>query len=140
MNPKVTVIIPVYNMEKYITECLESVVKQTLQDIEIIVIDDGSTDQTGKIVDRYALQYSKVKVYHQENKGLYKTREIALERAHGEYIGWVDADDFVASDMFEILYREAVKNESELVYCDYAWYPEKIKTKEKWFRVGYGSR
>lgn len=132
--PKVTIIIPAYNAEKYIEKCAFSVLNQTLKEIEIIFIDDGSNDGTGNIIEKIAKNRSNVHVIHQNNKGLYKTREIGLKMAKGEYVGWVDADDFVELDMYEILYENAKKNDSELVICNYNWYPEKISTKEKWYR------
>lgn len=132
--PKVTVIIPAYNAEAYIEQCLNSVLHQTLKDIEIIFIDDGSTDKTGCILDDLTKNFQNAQVIHQENKGLYKTREIGLSIATGDYIGWIDADDYAELNMYEILYNAAVENDSELVICDYSWFPEKIATKEKWFR------
>ncbi len=134
LMPNVTVIIPAYNAEPYIEQCANSILNQTLSDIEIIFINDGSTDQTGSILEKLTAEYQNARVIHQENKGLYKTREIGLSLATGDYIGWVDADDYVEEDMFEIMYRAAVENNSELVICDYSWFPEKIATKEKWFR------
>ena len=131
---KVSVIVPAFNAEQYIEKCAMSILNQTLRDIEVIFIDDGSTDKTGEILDKIGRAYSRMRVIHQENRGLYATRRIGIELATGEYIGWVDADDFVASNMFEKLYITAIENNSELVYCDYSFYPEKIKTKEKWFR------
>ena len=132
--PKVTVIIPAYNAETYIEKCADSVVQQTLSDIEIIFIDDGSTDRTGEILDGVAEHFSNVRVIHQENKGLYKSREIGCSLATGDYIGWVDADDYIELQMYEVLYQAAISNSSELVICDYSWFPAKIPTKEKWFR------
>lgn len=132
--PKVSVIVPAYNAEYYIEQCARSVLNQTLKEIEVIFIDDGSTDRTPVILDRVVEKYANAYVIHQKNKGLYKTREIALAKAKGDYVGWVDADDYVEPEMFEILYETAIKNKSELVICDYKWIPEKIPTKEKWFR------
>lgn len=132
--PKVSIIIPAFNAEPYIEQCANSVLHQTLQDIEIIFIDDGSTDKTGKILDSLTQNYANARVIHQENKGLYKTREIGLSLATGDYIGWIDADDFAELNMFEVLYNTAIEHNSELVICDYSWYPEKVATKEKWFR------
>ena len=136
--PKVTVIIPSYNAEPYIEQCANSVLHQTLQDIEIIFIDDGSTDKTGIILDSLTQNYPNAKVIHQENKGLYKTREIGLSLATGDYVGWIDADDYAELNMFEVLYNTAIEHDSELVICDYSWFPEKIATKEKWFREYMG--
>ena len=137
--PKVTVIIPAYNAEPYIEQCANSVLNQTLKDIEIIFIDDGSTDKTGELLDVLIENYSNARVIHQNNKGLYKTREIGLSLATGDYIGWVDADDYVELNMYEVLYDTAVSHASELVICDYSWFPEKISTKGKWFREYKGN-
>lgn len=134
MIPKVTVIIPAYNAEQFIEECVRSVLDQTLKEIEVILIDDGSTDRTGSILEELTVGRENVKLIHQENKGLYKSREIGLSIATGEYIGWVDADDFVSIKMYEVLYNTAVENNSELVICDYSWFPGAIATKGKWFR------
>ena len=131
---KVSIIIPAYNAEKFIEECARSVLNQTLEGIEILFIDDGSTDQTGIILDKLVSDSENARVVHQSNKGLYKTREIGLSLATGEYVGWVDADDYVEPNMYEILYNVALKNNSDLVICDYSWVPKKISTKEKWFR------
>lgn len=132
--PNVTIIIPAYNAESYIEECANSVLHQTLKNIEIIFIDDGSTDNTGSILDDLTKDFQNARVIHQENKGLYKTREIGLSIATGDYIGWIDADDYAESNMYEVLYNAAIEHNSELVICDYSWFPEKIATKEKWFR------
>lgn len=131
---KVTVVVPVYNGEEHIKQCLDSLVSQTLKDMEILVINDGSTDGTQEILGQYAAEFPFVQVVNQENRGLFETRKRALELAQGEYIGWVDADDFVEPTMFETLYKAALENQSELTYCDYCFFPEKIATKEKWFR------
>ena len=130
----ISVIIPAYNAEAYIEQCAWSVLGQTMEDIEIIFIDDGSSDRTGEILDAHTKDRSSVIVVHQENKGLYKSREIGLSLAKGEYVGWVDADDFVEPDMFEILYDTAVEHDSELVICDYTCFPQENSIKGKWFR------
>ena len=132
--PNVTVIIPAYNAEPYIKQCADSILNQTLKDIEVIFINDGSTDQTGAILTDLVKGYPNARVIHQDNKGLYISREIGLSMATGDYIGWVDADDYVENNMYEVLYNVAIENNSELVICDYSWFPEKIATKGKWFR------
>lgn len=136
----VSIIVPAYNAETYIGQCVDSLVAQTLKNIEIIVINDGSTDKTSEILEKYIGKYANFKFYSQENKGLYKTREIGIGYATGEYVGWVDADDFVKPTMYEELYNAAIQNNSELAYCDYEFYPSKIKTKEKWFRTFQGEK
>lgn len=137
---KVTVIVPVYNDEYNIRKCLDSLVSQSLKDMEILVINDGSTDRTSEILERYSNDFTQIRVVTQKNHGLFETRKRALELAQGEYIGWVDSDDFVSPKMFEILYNAVLDNNSELSYCDYHFYPEKITTKEKWFREYSGKR
>ena len=131
---KVSVIIPAYNAEPYIEQCVNSVLYQTLEDIEIIFINDGSTDRTGEVLEQLVAGHPNARVIHQENKGLYRTREIGLSLATGDYVGWIDADDFVEPQMYEVLYNTAIKHNSELVICDYSWIPRKVRTKEKWFR------
>lgn len=137
--PKVTIIIPAYNAEPYIEQCAMSVLNQTLKDIEIIFIDDGSTDRTSEILDKLTKGHNNTRVIHQENKGLYRAREIGLSLATGDYIGWIDADDYAEMNMFEVLYNAAIEHDSELVICDYNWFSEKIATKEKWFREYKGT-
>ena len=137
---KVSVIIPAYNAEKDICQCVDSVVGQTLKEMEIIIIDDGSTDQTGVILDERYGKYPNVKIIHQDNKGLYATRKRGLSMAEGEYVGWVDADDFVSTEMFQKLYQTAKENDSDLAMCDYDWFPAKSKMKEKWFRPYTGKK
>lgn len=136
---RVSIIIPAYNSEKYIEQCVCSALSQTLKDIEIIIIDDGSTDNTGIIIERLVRGCDKVKVIHQNNEGLYKSREIGLSVATGEYVGWIDADDYVDINMYETLYNLAVECDSELVICDYSCFPKALAVKGKWFREYKGS-
>ena len=103
--PKVSVIIPVYNAEKYLEECLNSVINQTLQDIEIIIVNDGSTDCSGSICDTYAQNDARIKVIHQENYGLGYAFNKGIDAATGEYIGFVEPDDYISSIMYEKLYN-----------------------------------
>ena len=138
--PKITVIIPAYNAECYIAQCANSLFSQSLNDIEIIFIDDGSTDHTGEILDRLVSDKDNARVIHQSNQGLYKTREIGLSQASGNYIGWVDSDDFIDPLMYEKLYDVAISHNADMAYCDYDFYPEKISTKEKWFRPYSGKK
>ncbi len=117
--PKVSVIVPVYNVEKYIVKCLESLLNQTLEDIEIIVVNDGSPDNSQEIIDKYVLEYKdKIKSYIKPNGGLSDARNYGIERATGEYIGFVDGDDFVDIRMFETMYNEAHKKKADIVVCN----------------------
>ena len=133
-----SVIVPVYNGAKYLQQCLDSLVQQTLKELEVIVIDDGSTDESGEIADRYAEIHDNFKVYHQTNRGLAATRGEAIQYTSGEYIGWVDADDFVKPEMYCRLYTAAKECDADVVSCDYLFYPQKIKTKEKWYKLYHG--
>jgi len=107
---KISIIIPVYNVEPYIRKCLDSVINQTHKNIEILCIDDGSTDSSGKICDEYAESDNRIKVFHKENGGLSSALNAGLEMFTGDYLGFVDSDDWIEPDMFEILYNTA-KNE-----------------------------
>lgn len=117
--PKVSIIVPTYNVEKYASFCFDSLIMQSLNEIEIILVDDGSTDNSGKICDEYAFKDPRIKVIHQNNKGLGLSRNSGLEKATGEYVGFVDSDDCVAFDMFEVLYKNAKKYEADVSYCIY---------------------
>lgn len=114
-NPKVSIIVPVYNAEKYLKRCVSSLKKQTLKDIEIILVDDSSTDSSLEMCKQMAIDDSRIKVIHKANEGAGLARNAALDIANGEYIGFVDSDDFVELNMFEILYNKAVQHSSDLV-------------------------
>ena len=131
---RVSVLIPVYNAEKYLSRCLESVVNQTLKDIEIVAIDDGSTDSSAQILDDYASAYSFIKVFHQKNAGVVKTRCNLMSLVSGEYIAWIDSDDFMKPLMLEKLYNKAKEADADVVLCDYDYYPAEVKTKYKWYK------
>jgi len=115
---KVSVIVPIYKVEKYLRRCIESLINQTLDKIEIILVDDGSPDSSGKIADEYA-SYKNVKIIHKKNGGLSSARNAGIAVALGEYIGFVDSDDYVELDMFEYLYNNAEKNDSDIAACGY---------------------
>ncbi|MDO5292477.1 MAG: glycosyltransferase [bacterium] len=115
---KVSVIVPVYNVEPYLKRCLESLVNQTLKEIEIVVVNDGSTDQSGKIAKAYADKYEKIKYYEKKNGGLSDARNYGLQFVTGEYLGYVDSDDFVDDTMYELLYHKAKEDDSDIVECN----------------------
>lgn len=120
---KVSIIVPVYNMEKYLKKCMDSLVNQTLKDIEIIAVNDGSTDNSLDILKKYEENYPKIiKIIDQENGGISVARNNALDVATGKYIGFVDSDDFIKIDMFEKLYDKIEKTKSDIVVCDYEEY------------------
>ncbi len=138
MEELISIIVPVYNAEDYLETCLESLVNQTYKNIEIIIVDDGSTDKSREIENEYAKKYQNIVVITQENKGIALARQTGYFNSHGNYIGWVDNDDFVKPEMFQKLYRIAYENKADYVYCDYEFYPSKVSTKEKWFKPYQG--
>ena len=101
--PKVSIIVPCWGVEKYLDRCVESLVNQTLTDIEIILVDDGSTDNCPAMCDRWAEKDSRIKVIHKENGGLSSARNAGLDACTGDYIGFVDSDDWIEPDMYEYL-------------------------------------
>ena len=111
---KISIIIPVYNVEKYLRQCLDSLVNQTLKDIEIIIVDDGSQDSSGEFCDEYALKDDRIKVIHKENGGLGNARNVGMTYATGDYLAFVDSDDWVTLDYFEKLYDSAIKNNTDV--------------------------
>lgn len=108
VTPKVSVIIPVYNVENYLEQCLDSILNQTYRNLEIIVVDDGSTDRSGEICDAYTLRHSNLKVIHKENAGLGMARNTGLEYISGEYVTFLDSDDWLEPDMIQQLYNGIV--------------------------------
>lgn len=128
---KVSVLMPAYNVERFIEECMDSVLAQTLEDIEIICIDDGSKDRTGEILDGYAAVDSRITVVHKENSGYGDSMNAGLERATGEYIGIVETDDFIEPEMFRRLYSIAAGKGADVVKANYFDYysdrPDKCK-------------
>ena len=116
---KVSIIVPCYNVEKFLPRCIDSLLCQTLIDIEIILVDDGSPDRCPQMCDEYAIRDARVKVVHKQNGGLGFARNCGLEIASGEYIGFVDSDDFVEHEMFETLYDEATKSNADVVFCNF---------------------
>jgi glycosyltransferase involved in cell wall biosynthesis len=114
-NPKISVVVPVYNVEKYLNQCIDSLLQQTLKDIEIILINDGSTDNSASICDSYGAKYDNVKVVHQENHGISIARNKGIDVARGTYIGFVDSDDYVAHHMYEHLLNLAEIHQADIV-------------------------
>jgi len=122
----ISVIVPVYNVEPYLRKCLDSIVGQTYRDLEILVIDDGSTDGSGAICDEY-IQDGRVRVFHTENRGLSAARNLGLDNATGDWIGFVDSDDWIEPDMYEVLLRKAEETGADIVECGYYnEYPNEI--------------
>ncbi|MET3539135.1 glycosyltransferase family 2 protein [Chryseobacterium limigenitum] len=116
---KVSIIVPVYNVENYLAKCLDSLVNQTLQNIEVLVVNDGSKDNSEKIIQQYAEKYpEKIKSFSKENGGLSDARNFGIDRAVGDYIGFVDSDDYVTETMFEEMLNLAEKHQSKMVICN----------------------
>ena len=126
---KVSVIVPVYNVEKYLRKCLDSLVNQTFNDYEIILVNDGSTDTSQSIIDEYVSKYPIIKAYKKENGGMSSARNVALSYATGEYIAFVDSDDFVEMFFLEKMYNRAIETNSDVVICDYYALNEEEKRK-----------
>lgn len=116
---KLSVIVPVYRVEKYLKKCLDSLVEQTLSDIEIIIVNDGSPDQSQIIIDAYARKYDFVKSYYKENGGLSDARNFGIEKASGEYIAFVDSDDYVDLSMYKLMYQKAIEGNYDVVVCGF---------------------
>lgn len=120
MKPAISVIVPFYNIEQYVSYCLDSILAQTFRDFELICINDGSKDGTRELLDAYAEKDPRVKVIHQENQGLSAARNNGLQFAAGKYIAFINGDDAVTPEYLEILYSEAEKSGADFAFCDYA--------------------
>lgn len=117
---KVSIIMPVYNVSRYLRNCLDSIVAQTMEDIELIVVNDGSTDDSLSILKEYEVQYPEwMHVYTTENRGVSHARNYGIERASGEYLLFVDSDDFVEPEICEKLYEKAAQDNNDVVICRY---------------------
>lgn len=114
---EISIIVPVYNVEKYLHKCVDSILAQTFADFELILVDDGSPDGSGCICDEYVEKDNRVKVIHKKNGGLSDARNAGLDIAQGNYIGFVDSDDYVANDMYEVLYTNIIREQADLSIC-----------------------
>lgn len=119
MKPKISIIIPVYNSEEFINQCIQSILNQTLKDLEVIIINDGSTDDSLSIIKKIALRDGRIKFKTITNSGVAVARNKGLEIASGEFVGFVDSDDYIDSQMYEKLYKTAVKHNCEIVSCNF---------------------
>lgn len=117
--PKVSVIVPIYGVEKFLRECVDSILNQTLKDIEIILIDDGGKDNCLQIIDEYAQKDNRIIAIHKPNDGYGQTCNVGLEKATGEYVAIVEPDDYVALDMYETLYQKAIQYDLDLIKSDF---------------------
>jgi len=135
VKPKVSIIIPVYKVEAYIEQCLESVLNQTYKPLEIILVDDGSPDSCGAICDAYAKKDARIQVIHQRNKGLAGARNAGLRIATGVYIGWVDSDDWVEPDMYEYLVENIQQYDADIAVCGHLEHDRNSVSHFKWEEV-----
>ena len=135
---KVSIIVPVYNVANYLEQCLDSIVNQTLYDVEIIIVNDGSTDNSEDICRQYVANDNRVKLINQDNQGLAAARQTGLEAACGEYIGFVDSDDWLELDMYEKMYYAGHNNNADIVFCNV--YRNDDKKEQPYFESGYYDR
>ncbi|MFN7250048.1 MAG: glycosyltransferase [Anaerobacillus sp.] len=119
MKPKVSIIVPIYNVDAYLDRCFESLLAQTLTEVEIIAVNDGSTDNSLEILEKYADKDARIKVINKENGGVSSARNTGLSLATGTYIGFVDPDDWVDEKMYEVMYNTAINQGSDIVMCSY---------------------
>lgn len=122
--PELSIIVPVYKVEAYLPKCIESILKQTFKDFELILVDDGSPDRCGDICDEYAKKDTRIRVIHQKNQGVSAARNAALDIAQGTYLGFVDADDWIMPDMFHIMLQEALRKRVDVVICGVNYYKD----------------
>ncbi len=132
---KVSVLMPAYNVERFLEECMDSIVGQSLDDMEIICIDDGSKDRTGEILDSYAEKDNRIRVIHKENSGYGCSMNVGLDHARGEYVGIVETDDFADSCMFEQLYETAMRCRADVVKANYYTYTTNPEPSSTFFGV-----
>ena len=117
-QPKISVIIPVYNTAKYLSKCLDSILNQTLKEIEVIVVNDGSKDNSQELIDAYKEKDGRIVSIQKENGGLSDARNVGIDVANGEFIAFVDSDDYIDLSMFEMMYGLSQKHQAEIVLCD----------------------
>ena len=130
MKPEISIIVPIYNVEKYLPRCIESILAQTFTNFELILVNDGSEDDSGEVCDRYAKEDKRIKVIHKKNGGVSSARNAGLKNSIGNYIGFVDPDDYIKKDMYEKMYNIAKKENSDMVQCNFYWeYPDLNKKK-----------
>lgn len=129
---EISIIVPIYKVEKYIKRCIDSIINQKFMDFELILVDDGSPDKCGEICDEYALKDSRVKVIHKKNGGLSSARNAGLDIARGKYIGFVDSDDWINEEMYQTLYNLIQEYDCDIAECCYKKvYDEKIIEKQR---------
>lgn len=116
-NDLVSVVIPIFNVEKYLEKCVNSLVNQIYKNLEIILVDDGSTDNSGNIANELSKSDNRIKVYHKKNGGLSNARNFGIKQAKGKYIGFIDSDDYIENEMYEFLYNNLIENKADISIC-----------------------
>ena len=129
-NDTISIVVPIYNVENYLEECIDSLISQTYSNLEILLIDDGSTDNSGKIADDYMKKDERIKVFHKKNGGLSDARNYGIIRAKGKYICFVDSDDYVSEDYVEFMMNNLIQNETKISACGYCYVFENKEIKE----------
>lgn len=144
--PTISIIVPVYNVEKYVIKCIESVIAQTYRDWELILVDDGSTDNSGKICDEYTLKDCRIKVIHKDNEGVTATRDRGVKESKGEFLFFIDGDDYITENALELLSNKQKENDADLVKGSFYKIseeniilnkyivPDSVKTVNEWFK------
>lgn len=134
---KVSVIVPVYNVEKYLAKCLDSLVNQDFSDYEIIIVNDGSPDNSKEIIDKYTKKYSFIKSFTKENGGLSSARNYGIEKASGDYLAFVDSDDYVEKNFLKELYEKITKEKSDIAVCEFSYLYEDGRTVRSYSNLNY---
>lgn len=132
--PMISVIVPVYNADKHLHCCIDSILAQSFTDFELLLIDDGSKDSSGRICDEYATKDSRVRVFHKENGGVSSARNLALDKVQGEWIAFIDADDYVKKEYLIDLYNDAVANNADFVIQDFEFVKENGTVIDRWYK------
>lgn len=122
MNPEISIVVPVYNVEDFIHDCIQSILDQTFKNFELILVNDGSTDKSGAICDEYAEKDQRIRVIHKENGGQSSARNSGIDAAKGNYIGFIDSDDWIDPEMYKILYTKLVENSADITACNLMQY------------------
>lgn len=140
---KFSIVVPVYNVEEYLSECVESLIRQTYEAYEIILVDDGSTDRSGSICDTYAKQNQNIKVYHKKNGGLSDARNYGVEYATGDYMIFVDSDDYIDLNTLQIYYKNCIRNDNPDILIDqsnYTFYGDKVESDNYYNYLTFGRK
>ncbi|EHZ61025.1 glycosyl transferase 2 family protein [Streptococcus pneumoniae GA47210] len=125
MEDLISIVVPVYNVEKYLKKSIESILNQTYQNIEILLVDDGSTDSSGKICESFSKVDPRIRVFHKENGGLSDARNFGIEQMKGQYVAFIDSDDYISKDYVWKLYSSIKNNDSEVSICSFLLVDEK---------------